>query len=80
VNEVVIATRYDEDVTPYTSAFLTGDGVRNITVQDQCPTDYTDHIGIIYDPVALQDVRAALEHPRRPFQPTCSLVWPVFSG
>jgi triacylglycerol esterase/lipase EstA (alpha/beta hydrolase family) len=80
VEYVVIQTRYDEVVTPYSSAFLDGARVRNITLQDACPTDYTEHIGIVYDPVALQFVQEALGRNRRSFQPTCSLVWPVFSG
>jgi triacylglycerol esterase/lipase EstA (alpha/beta hydrolase family) len=57
----VITTRYDEVVTPYTSAFLSGPGVRNIVVQSQCPADVTEHIGISYDPIALHDVRNALD-------------------
>jgi triacylglycerol esterase/lipase EstA (alpha/beta hydrolase family) len=79
---VQIESRYDEVVTPYTSAFLTGpaDQVQNITLQDQCPTDYTEHIGIIYDPVALQDVMNALGPDNPNFRPRCSLVLPVASG
>jgi triacylglycerol esterase/lipase EstA (alpha/beta hydrolase family) len=57
----VITTRYDEVVTPYTSAFLSGPNVRNIVVQNQCPVDITEHVGISYDPVALHDVRNALD-------------------
>jgi hypothetical protein len=34
--------------------------VLNLRVQDQCAGDQTEHIGIIYDPVAVQDVTAAL--------------------
>ena len=57
----VIETRYDEVVTPYTSAFLSGPNVTNILVQNQCPADTSDHIGLAYDPVALHDVRNALD-------------------
>jgi hypothetical protein len=69
----VIESEYDEVVTPapnavaaalgeWPSAFLHGpaDQLLNVKLQDQCPTDTTEHIGIIYDPVALQDVVNAL--------------------
>jgi triacylglycerol esterase/lipase EstA (alpha/beta hydrolase family) len=80
VRYVVIETRYDEVVTPYTNAFLTGPGAQNILLQDQCPTDYTEHLGILYDPVALQDVMNALGADSPSFRPVCSLVLPVLSG
>jgi hypothetical protein len=28
--------------------------VTNVVLQDRCPEDITDHVGIIYDPIALQ--------------------------
>jgi triacylglycerol esterase/lipase EstA (alpha/beta hydrolase family) len=80
VKYVVIESRYDEVVTPYTNAFLTGRGAQNILLQDQCATDFTEHIGIIYDPVALQDVMNAVGADNPAFRPTCSLVLPVVSG
>jgi triacylglycerol esterase/lipase EstA (alpha/beta hydrolase family) len=80
VKYVVIESRYDEVVTPYTNAFLTGAGAQNILLQDQCSTDFTEHIGIIYDPVALQDVMNAVGADNPAFRPTCSLVLPVISG
>ncbi len=76
---VVIESEYDEVVTPYTSAFLSGPNTQNITLQNQCSTDYTEHLGIIYDPVALQDVMNALGSDSASFKPHCSLVLPVFS-
>lgn len=80
VRYVVIETRYDEVVTPYTNAFLTGAGAQNILLQNQCSSDFTEHIGIIYDPVALQDVMNALGADSPMFHPTCSLVLPLISG
>jgi triacylglycerol esterase/lipase EstA (alpha/beta hydrolase family) len=80
VRYVVIESRYDEVVTPYSNAFLTGAGAQNILLQDQCPTDFTEHLGIIYDPVALQDVMNALGPDSPSFRPVCSLVLPVLSG
>ena len=59
----VIETRYDEVVTPYESEFLppTADGrVTNILLQDQCPANTAEHVGIIFDPVALQWMLNAL--------------------
>lgn len=71
----VIESEFDEVVTPapspqaallgeWPSAYLhgTSNQVLNVRLQDQCPTDATEHIGIIYDPVALQDVMNALEN------------------
>lgn len=80
VKYVVIESRYDEVVTPYTNAFLHGAGAQNILLQNQCASDYTEHIGIIYDPVALQDVVNALGPDKPEFHPACSLVLPLFSG
>jgi triacylglycerol lipase len=69
----VISTRYDEVVTPYTSQAL--DGATNIVLQKRCPADVTDHVGIIYDPVALEWTINALDRPGPAdpaFRPTCS--------
>jgi triacylglycerol esterase/lipase EstA (alpha/beta hydrolase family) len=57
----VIETRYDEVVTPYTSAFLSGPNVTNILVQNQCAADTSEHISLPYDPIALHDVTNALD-------------------
>jgi hypothetical protein len=72
----VIETRYDEVVTPYTSAFLTGPDVTNITLQNQCPLDLTDHLEISYDPAALTDMLNALD-PAHPVQVPCMTVLPL---
>ncbi|GLW73977.1 lipase [Kitasatospora phosalacinea] len=77
VEYTVIATRYDEVVTPYTNSFLpAGPHVTNILVQDQCPLDATDHLEIGYDPVALTDVLNALD-PAHPRAVPCQVVLPV---
>jgi triacylglycerol lipase len=74
----VIETSNDEVVTPYESEFLppTADGrATNILLQDACPTDQVDHIGITYDPVALQWMLNALGRPGPAapgFKPDCS--------
>ena len=62
----VIATRYDEVVTPYSSGFLSGPNVTNITVQNGCAIDFGEHLAISYDRRALTYVLNALDpaHPR----------------
>jgi pimeloyl-ACP methyl ester carboxylesterase len=75
VSYTVVSTRYDEVVTPYRSQALTGDTVTNVVLQDRCPGDLTEHVGIVYDPVALQWARNALLRagPANPaFVPDCS--------
>jgi triacylglycerol esterase/lipase EstA (alpha/beta hydrolase family) len=68
VSYTVIQTRYDEVVTPYTSAFL--DGATNITLQDGCPLDVSEHLSIAFDPRALQYVLNALD-PATAKRPPC---------
>jgi triacylglycerol esterase/lipase EstA (alpha/beta hydrolase family) len=74
VSYTVIESRYDEVVTPYTSAFLSG--ATNIVLQNQCPLDLTDHLEIAADPVALADVLNALD-PAHPVRVPCLTVLPV---
>ena len=69
-----IATKYDELVTPYTSGIETG--MRNIVLQNQCATDFTDHLEIVADPVAAADVLNALD-PAHPRAVPCPVVLPV---
>ena len=57
----VISTKYDHVVTPYRSQAL--EGATNVVLQDRCPEDITDHVGIVYDPIALQWVMNALGRP-----------------
>src|SRR3954470_5660357 len=64
VSYTQVETRYDEVVTPYTSAFLAPDaGVTNVTLQDACPVDVSEHVGIGHDPIALRWIEDALAHP-----------------
>jgi triacylglycerol esterase/lipase EstA (alpha/beta hydrolase family) len=71
-----LVTRYDEVVIPYTSGYLAPDPtVTNLTLQDKCPSDTTEHLRIIYDSVALQITMNALARsgPADPaLQPACS--------
>lgn len=79
VKYTVIATKYDEVVTPYQSQFLSGSNVTNITLQDKCSLDLADHIAIAFDHIALQYVLNALD-PSTAKTPTCSVVLPAIGG
>jgi len=77
IRYTVIQTRYDDVVTPYTSAFLApAPNVENILLQNVCGLDFTDHLGITYDPVAEGLVLNALD-PAHAKTPPCVLVPPV---
>jgi triacylglycerol esterase/lipase EstA (alpha/beta hydrolase family) len=61
VSYTVIATMYDEVVTPYATQFLSGSGVRNVTLQNLCPIDIAEHAAMAFDPVVLHEVENALD-------------------
>jgi triacylglycerol lipase len=76
VDYTVVETRYDEVVTPFTSALLRGPASRitNVVVQDRCPSDFAGHLSITSDYVAQQWVEDALARrgPADPaFMPRC---------
>jgi hypothetical protein len=82
VDYTVIATRYDEVVTPYWHQFLTpgpGATVQNITLQDICPEDAAEHVSIAYDTNALQLVTRALD-PRHAQPVRCAPSLPLLGG
>ncbi|MFI1501401.1 esterase/lipase family protein [Streptomyces platensis] len=71
VHYTVIATKYDEVVTPYRSAFLDGPGVRNVVVQDLCGLDLSEHVAIgLVDGVAFHETANALD-PAHATRTTC---------
>lgn len=70
INYTVVATRTDEVVTPYTSAFLSGPNVVNTTLQNYCLVDGTEHVNITYDRIAIRLVRNALD-PSTARRPNC---------
>ena len=81
VKYVVIETADDEVVTPFTNAFLpAASNVQNITLQNQCSQDASDHISIPYDSNALQDMINALGPDTAGFQPTCAAVGPIIGN
>lgn len=62
VEYTVIATRYDEVVTPYRTQFLEGPNVTNILVQDRCAFDISEHLAIaLVDRVAFHLTANALD-------------------
>jgi triacylglycerol esterase/lipase EstA (alpha/beta hydrolase family) len=79
VDYTVIQSRYDEVVTPYTSAFLSGPDVTNIDLQGQCPLDLGEHLSMPYDHIADADVLTALD-PAHPMHPLCTPIAPVIGG
>jgi triacylglycerol lipase len=72
----VIETRNDEVVTPYDSEFLpANDRVTNVLLQDKCPADSVEHVGVQYDGVAIQWMLNALGRPGpadAAFTPDCT--------
>ncbi|WP_299572245.1 hypothetical protein [uncultured Williamsia sp.] len=61
VQYTVIETRTDTVVRPFPSAFLTGDDVPNVLVQDRCRANTVDHGGMAFDPYTLGLVLHALD-------------------
>lgn len=77
VSYTVIESTGDEVVTPYTNSFLpAAPNVTDITLQQQCPLDATDHLEIAYDPVAMADMLNALD-PADPVRVPCLVVLPL---
>lgn len=72
----VIATKYDEVVTPYTSSRL--DGASWWTVQDGCSLDLSEHLQITYSPRVLAKVANLLDGGTRPLP--CRFVAPAGLG
>lgn len=79
VRYTVIQSRNDEVVTPYTSAFLSGSNVTNITLQTQCILDQGDHLSMPYDHIAARDVLNALD-PAHATGTLCTPVLPAVGG
>ncbi|WP_083976952.1 esterase/lipase family protein [Kitasatospora azatica] len=61
VSYTVIATKYDEVVTPYGTQFLSGPDVHNVLVQDLCPANLPGHALMAVDPVVRHEIRHALD-------------------
>jgi triacylglycerol esterase/lipase EstA (alpha/beta hydrolase family) len=76
VSYTQVVTRYDQVVVPYTSGFLAPDAnVTNVTLQDVCPNDTSEHLRVPYDPPAIGLTLDALGRPGPAdpgFRPTCT--------
>ncbi|WP_280444569.1 esterase/lipase family protein [Nocardia brasiliensis] len=69
VEYTVVATRYDEVTNPFPITFLTptaGATVHNITLQDGCAQDLSDHLTMMYSPRALSIALRALDPSAHP--------------
>jgi hypothetical protein len=72
VRYTVIATRYDEVVTPWRSQYLNGPDVRNVLLQDLCAVDLSEHVAVgLLDRIAFHEVANALD-PARARPTTCA--------
>jgi pimeloyl-ACP methyl ester carboxylesterase len=79
VSYTVIQSEFDNVLLPYTSAFLTGPGVTNILLQNQCALDHGDHMSMPYDHIADNDVFNALD-PAHARSTRCTLIEPYKGG
>ncbi|MEU2008260.1 lipase, partial [Nocardia sp. NPDC019302] len=64
VDYTIVGTRYDEITNPYDLTFLKaapGVAVQNITLQDGCEQDVSDHLTMMYSPRALSIALRALD-------------------
>jgi triacylglycerol esterase/lipase EstA (alpha/beta hydrolase family) len=79
VKYTVIQSKFDEVVTPYTSAFLSGANVTNITIQSKCILDLGDHLSMPYDHVVDREVLNALD-PAHASSTICTPIIPAVGG
>lgn len=76
VHYTVIASRYDEVVTPYQSQFLNGPNVHNVVLQNLCAADLSEHVAIgTIDKIALHEAVNALD----PAHATTTDCWAALS-
>ncbi|WP_217207454.1 triacylglycerol lipase [Streptomyces sp. AC550_RSS872] len=74
VRYTVIATKYDEVVTPWRTQFLNGPDVKNVLIQDKCAVDLSEHALLgLTDRIAFHEVTNALD-PARATPTTCASV------
>ncbi|MFE3292290.1 esterase/lipase family protein [Rhodococcus sp. NPDC059234] len=71
-----IMTRYDQVILPFTNGYEAAPNATNIVVQDGCPQDFADHLGLAADPRATGYVLGALD-PAHPRPVRCEAVLPL---
>jgi len=82
IDYTVIATKYDEVVTPYTQTFLkaaAGTSVDNITIQNVCALDLSEHVSLSYSKNVAQIVLNKLD-PAHPHAIKCYAQAPITGG
>ncbi|MFI1237120.1 esterase/lipase family protein [Nocardia salmonicida] len=78
VRYVVIGTKNDTVITPYTNGFLHGDNVTNILLQDQCPADPVGHVGMYLDSPTMQNILNLLGPNTPEFRADCTGYGPAY--
>ncbi|MEU1272414.1 alpha/beta fold hydrolase [Streptomyces sp. NPDC005799] len=74
IHYTVIASKYDEVVTPYRSQFLSGSDVHNVLIQNLCSLDLSEHVLMgLSDRLAFHEVANALD-PAHATTTTCASV------
>jgi len=82
IDYTVIATKYDEISTPYGNAFIkavTGATVDNITIQNVCSLDLSEHLSLSYSKNVAQIVLNKLD-PAHPHAIKCHAQAPLTGG
>ncbi|MER6629746.1 alpha/beta fold hydrolase [Streptomyces sp. NPDC000987] len=75
VHYTVLASKYDEVVTPYQSQYLSGSDVHNVLLQNLCSLDLSEHLAIaLLDRIAFHEVANALD-PAHATATTCASVF-----
>lgn len=79
----IVGTRWDEVTNPYESTFLkagTGATVHNITLQEGCEIDLSDHLTMMYSPRALSIALNALDPAKNPKLVCTANPWLIGGG
>lgn len=79
VTYTTIVTKYDQIVTPYDNQYLSGDNVTNITLQDGCKQDRSEHVSTLYSERVWRYVLNALD-PEHAAPVPCVPVGAFFPG
>ncbi|MFE3544093.1 esterase/lipase family protein [Nocardia sp. NPDC059177] len=79
VTYTTLVTKYDQIVTPYDQQYLSGPNVTNITLQDGCPVDLSEHLATMYSERVWRFVLNALS-PETATPVPCFPVSPYFPG
>ncbi len=79
VTYTTIVSTFDQVVTPYTRQYLKGEKVTNITLQESCKQDWSEHVSTLYNRRAWNHVLNALAGaPGKPV--ACEPVAPYFGS